>query len=79
MGRYLVPHWSYLERLKPGEKLDLLNDLIHVTPDYGSRPWQIVKGLFAFRKDLAHGKPESLQAESDVEDLIEFLNGKQVT
>jgi hypothetical protein len=75
LGQHLVPHWSYLERLKPREKLDLLNDLIHVTPDYGSRPWQIVKDLFAFRNYLAHGKPESLKTES-VEDLNEFLDGK---
>jgi len=75
LGPQLLPHWSYLERLKPKEKLDLLNDLIHVTPDYGSRPWQIVKELFAFRNDLAHGKPESIKTESE-EDLNEFLDGK---
>ena len=54
------PHWEYLERLKPREKLDLLTDLTHVKPDYGSRPWQIVKELFDFRNDIAHGKPENL-------------------
>jgi len=75
LGQHLIPHWNYLERLKPREKLDLLNDLIHVTPDYGSRPWQIVKELFAFRNYLAHGKPESLNAES-VEDLNDVLDGK---
>jgi hypothetical protein len=73
LGQHIVPHWSYLERLKPREKLDLLTDIIQVTPDYGSRPWQIVKDLFAFRNDVAHGKPESLQAESEV-NLLEFLN-----
>ena len=75
LGQLIVPHWSYLERLKPKEKLDLLNGLIHVTPDYGSRPWQIVKELFAFRNDLAHGKPEILLAES-VEDVDGLLDGK---
>jgi len=75
LGQHLIPHWNYLERLKPKEKLDLLNDLIHVTPDYGTRPWQIVKDLFAFRNYLAHGKSESLNTES-VEDLNEFLDGK---
>ena len=73
LGPQLIPHWNYLERLKPREKLDLLNDSIHVTPDYGSRPWQIVKVLFAFRNDLAHGKPESLKADS-TEDLNEVLD-----
>ena len=75
LGPQLIPHWKYLERLKPKEKLDLLNDLIHVTPDYGSPPWQIVKDLFAFRNYIAHGKPERLNAEG-MEDLNDFLDGK---
>jgi hypothetical protein len=75
LGQHLVPHWSYLERLKPREKLDLLNDLIGVTPDYSSRPWQTVKDLLAFRNHLAHGKPETIESES-VEDADAFLDGK---
>lgn len=75
LGQHLVPHWSYLERLKPKEKLDLLSDLIKVEPDYGSRPWQILKDLFGFRNDIAHGKPEKLDYEG-VEDLNDFLDGK---
>lgn len=27
LGYHLMPHWQYLERLKPREKLDLLTDL----------------------------------------------------
>lgn len=63
-----------MERLKPGEKLDLLADLIQVKPDYGSRPWQIVKELFAFRNAIAHGKPEILESEG-YEDLEYVLAG----
>lgn len=73
LGYNLVPHWEHLERLKPREKLDLLTDLTHVTPDYGSRPWQIVKELFDFRNDIAHGKPENLTSET-VEDVDDFLD-----
>ncbi len=75
LGPHLLPHWTYLERLKPREKLDLLNGLIHITPDYASRPWQIVKDLFTFRNTLAHGKPENLKTES-LEDLEEVLSGE---
>jgi hypothetical protein len=75
LGQQLIPHWKYLERLKPVEKLDLLCDLIHVKPDYGSRPWQIVKELFWFRNDIAHGKPETLSKET-VEDVNDYLDGK---
>lgn len=75
LGYILVPHWEYLERLKPREKLDLLTDLAHVTPDYGVRPWQIVKQLFDFRNDLAHGKPENLTSET-VENVDDDLDAK---
>ncbi|HEX4425590.1 MAG TPA: hypothetical protein VH079_09325 [Terriglobales bacterium] len=75
LGQHLIPHWSYLERLNPREKLDLLNDLIHVTPNYGAPPWQIVKDLFGFRNYLAHGKPESSATES-MEALDEYLDEK---
>ena len=75
LGHRLMAHWKYLERLKPREKLDLLTDLTHVTTDYGSRPWQIVKDLFDFRNDIAHGKPENLTSET-FEDLDDFLDGK---
>jgi len=46
-----------------------------VTPDYGSRPWQIVKDLFGFRNDIGHGKPENLSSDT-FEDLDELLDGK---
>jgi hypothetical protein len=75
LGPRLIPHWRYLERLNPRQKLDLLADLIHVTPDYGSHPWKIVKDLFGFRNDIAHGKPETISTET-FEDLDEFLDGK---
>lgn len=75
LGPQLIPHWKYLERLKPREKLDLLADLIQVKPDYGGRLWQIVKELFEFRNAVAHGEPETLKSES-YEDLNAFLSGK---
>jgi hypothetical protein len=80
LGYNLVPHWKYLERLKPREKLDLLTDLIHVTPDYGSRPWQIVKELFDFRNEIAHGKPENLTSETleDVDDDLDTKLGEHI-
>ena len=75
LGQHIVAHWKYLERLGPLEKLELLGDLVQVKPDYGSRPWQMVKQLFLFRNALAHGKPESLHDEK-LEDLDDFLDGK---
>jgi hypothetical protein len=77
IGPHLIPHWKYLERLTPREKLDLLADIIQVKPEYGARPWQIVKDLFDFRNALAHGKSENVASEG-YEDLKEILeSGKQ--
>jgi hypothetical protein len=73
LGPKLIPHWEYLDRLKPQEKLALLAALVNVTPDYGSRPWQILKELFRFRNALAHGKPEDLEDETEQE-LEEYLS-----
>ncbi|HKV91560.1 MAG TPA: hypothetical protein VJW20_03310 [Candidatus Angelobacter sp.] len=53
----------------------MLTDLTHVKPDYGSRPWQIVKNLFDFRNDIAHGKPENLTRET-IEDVDDYLDAK---
>jgi hypothetical protein len=75
LGAHLIQHWKYLERLKPQEKLDLLCDVLQLEPDYASRPWQIVKELFAFRNALAHGKPETLRDES-LEDMDDHLDRK---
>jgi hypothetical protein len=75
LGPKLIPHWNYLERLKPIEKLNLLADFIEAKPDYGARPWQIVKDLFGFRNAIAHGKSESLSDET-TEDLDDFLDAK---
>lgn len=75
LGQLLIPHWKYLERLKPREKVDLLAELVNVKADYGSRPWQIMRDLFGFRNDIAHGKPENLSSET-LENLDEFLDGK---
>jgi hypothetical protein len=73
LGPKLIPHWAYLERLTPAEKLTLLADIAGVKPDNGSRPWQTVKDLFSFRNALAHGKPENLTDEMD-QDLNEYLS-----
>jgi hypothetical protein len=75
VGEQLIPHWKYLERLKPKEKLDLLCDLIKVKPDYSARPWQVLKELFGFRNEIAHGKPEILSTDT-LENLDDFLDGK---
>ena len=77
LGPRLIPHWKYLERLKPREKLDLLTDHIQLKPDYGTRPWQIVKEVFDFRNTIAHGKPQNLEDE-ETANLEDFLSDVSV-
>ena len=64
LGTQLFPHWSYLERLSPKEKLALISDQLKITIDNGQRPWQTIKPLFGFRNDIAHGKPEAIATEA---------------
>ena len=70
----MIPHWKYLERLKPREKLDLLADQIQLKPDYGTRPWQILKDVFDFRNTIAHGKSEELE-DKTTQNLQDYLSG----
>jgi hypothetical protein len=76
LGGQLFPHWSYLERLKPKEKLELIADQLKVTIANGKRPWQTIKPLFGFRNDIAHGKPQTLNIETvePIDDLEKKMN-----
>jgi hypothetical protein len=56
IGPKLFMSWSDHERLGPREKLDLVACRVGVKVNYGQRPWQIMKKLFEFRNDVAHGK-----------------------
>lgn len=78
IGKQLIPHWEYLERLSPRQKLDLLLDLVSVQPNFGERPWQIIKELFGFRNDIAHGKPENIRSEAEekVDGLLDSKLGE---
>jgi hypothetical protein len=75
LGDSLFPHWSYLERLKPEEKLEVISDQLRVSVDNHSRPWQTVKKLFQFRNYIAHGKPENVSTRT-VELIDEHLDDK---
>lgn len=55
--------WEALDRLGPKEKLDIIAEKIGLQIDYGKKPWGVLKELFGFRNDVAHGRsikvPES--------------------
>lgn len=53
--------WEDMERLGPKEKLNILGERLKVTINYGLRPWQVMKQLFSFRNDIAHGKSKVIE------------------
>jgi hypothetical protein len=69
LGSKLFPHWTYLKRLGPKEKLALISNHVGVKIHLGRRPWQIVKTLFGFRNVIAHG--ESKPLKSEIEETID--------
>lgn len=56
IGPKLFENWAPHERLRPKEKLAVVAKEIDLQIEYGKRPWSIVKKLFSFRNDIAHGK-----------------------
>jgi hypothetical protein len=56
IGPNVITCWNDVERIGPKEKLNIIAELLKVDINYGSRPWQVMKHLFGFRNDLAHGK-----------------------
>jgi hypothetical protein len=63
IGAKLFSCWQDLERLSPKEKLNVITERLNVVIDYGKRPWQIMKKLFQFRNDIAHGKSIKVKSE----------------
>jgi hypothetical protein len=61
VGPQLFKYWSDLERLGPKEKLNIIGERLGVKVDYSRRPWQVMKHLFGFRNDKAHGKSQIIK------------------
>ena len=66
IGPRIFGNWMALERLGPQEKLDKIAERIGLCVDYGKRPWGIMKELFGFRNDIAHGKSIKIAEEQIV-------------
>ncbi len=58
IGPEVFKCWDDLERLGPRQKLNVIAERLQVDVNYGHRPWQVMKRLFGFRSDIAHGKSE---------------------
>lgn len=62
IGPKVIKCWGDIERLGPHEKLSIIAEMLKVDIKYGKRPWQVMKQLFGFRNDLAHGKSKVLNS-----------------
>jgi hypothetical protein len=63
IGPKIFQCWTDLERLGPREKLNVISEHLGVTVNNGHRPWQIIKKLYGFRNEIAHGKSVVVQFE----------------
>ncbi|GBE37561.1 hypothetical protein BMS3Bbin08_00151 [bacterium BMS3Bbin08] len=70
IGAKIFTCWNDLERLSPKEKINVIAEKLSVQVDYGKRPWQIMKKLFGFRNDIAHGKSVEIKSE----EVIPLIN-----
>ncbi len=61
IGPQLFKCWSDLERLGPKEKLNIIAERLSIKIEYGKPPWQVMKHLFGFRNDIAHGKSQIIR------------------
>jgi hypothetical protein len=66
VGLKLFQCWNDLERLGPNEKLYLIAEHIGLEIQRDRRPWQVIKDLFGFRNDIAHGKSVKLTSKEIV-------------
>jgi hypothetical protein len=66
IGPKIFRCWDCLDRLGPKEKLAIIAEKIGLEVDYGKRPWGILKELFGFRNDIAHGKSRKVDEDKVV-------------
>lgn len=66
IGPKLFDLWNEIERLGPHDKLKAILEKLQINTDYGKRPWQVMKQLFRFRNDIAHGKSEIVKTNSKI-------------
>ena len=74
IGSKIFTCWKDLERLSPKEKLNVIAERLNVDVNYGKKPWQIMKELFQFRNDIAHGKNIKVKPENEIIPLEKYLD-----
>jgi hypothetical protein len=64
LGNSEFPDWPKSERKRsPRQKLDMLVEKRRYAPDFTKSPFGTFDKIFAFRKQIAHGKTEQVEIE----------------
>ena len=72
LGQERVGVWKNLERkLGPQEKLLLLRDMLHLSVDISSRPFQTLHDMVRLRDALAHGKTLTMKIDCVIDNPAE--------
>jgi hypothetical protein len=72
LGQERVGVWNNLERkLGPQEKLLLLRDMLHLSVDISSRPFQTLHHMMRLRDALAHGKTLTMKIDCVIDNPID--------
>jgi hypothetical protein len=64
-GAELVPFWENIEKIKIQDKLNVICHLFELKIDKSKRPFQTMYDLIKIRNLFAHGRTETISAESD--------------
>jgi hypothetical protein len=74
VGETLIQFWEDIEKIKVRGKYSVLCKVLHIKPDYSSRPHQTLTVLFDFRNSIAHGRTETIDKIDDVDSSLPFYN-----
>lgn len=67
LGQKQIRDWNELERkLGPREKLLLLRNILHLSVNIASRPFQTLRDMLRLRDTLAHGKTITVKSDNIV-------------
>ena len=76
VGSQIFSCWEGLERLAPIAKFELISESLKVefTEGKNKRPLNTIGMLFAFRKEIAHGRSQNLKPDPILRDVNENLD-----
>lgn len=72
LGAKKISFWNEIESIRTMNKYEVLTKYLGIEPDYGRRPYQMIRDLIKFRNALAHGKSKILRYSNVVDASVEI-------